>query len=86
MRNERFEPILNGQPIDSRQQRIRYAANGRDTRVHTVTLGPYLENELALTPMQLVQGRNVIELLAANLVPNLQTTVNLREVELLIRY
>ena len=47
-RTEQFQASLNGQPIEPGQQQVRYAANGRDTRIHTVKLGPYLEYEIAL--------------------------------------
>src|SRR5262249_11890823 len=40
IRDERFALTVNGRPITLEQQKVRYAANGRDTRVHTVTLEP----------------------------------------------
>jgi hypothetical protein len=52
---------LNGRPIDTSRQQVRYAANGRDTRIHTVTLGPYQEQVLALQPAQLRKGENILE-------------------------
>ena len=56
-RSEQFQVSLNGQPIEAGQQQVRYAANGRDTRIHTVKLGPYLEYEAALRPNQLAGAR-----------------------------
>jgi hypothetical protein len=85
-RAERFQPSLNGKPIDAGKQQVRYAANGRDTRIHTVALGPYLEYEIALQPSQLRKGENVLEAAPAKLLPDLATKINLTEVELLVSY
>jgi hypothetical protein len=86
MRDEQFAASLNGQPITPDQQQVRYAANGRDTRVHTVTLGPYLEYELTLRPSQLRRGENLLEVAPTRLRPELATTIQLREIELEVRY
>jgi hypothetical protein len=86
MRDEQFSASLNGQPIAPDQQQVRYAANGRDTRVHTVTLGPYLEYELTLRPHQLRRGENQLEVTPMRLVPELATTIQLREIELLVSH
>lgn len=55
-RSEQFQASLNGQPIEAVQQQVRYAANGRDTRIHTVKLGPYRSYEATLRPNQLTKG------------------------------
>ena len=86
MRHERFAPSVNGQPIEPDQQQVRYAANGRDTRVHTVALRPYLEYEISLRPSQLCDGENVLDVAPTQLVSELATTVNLREIELQVSY
>ena len=86
MRDEQFQTSLNGQPIKAPQQQIRYAGNGRDTRVHTVTLGPYLEYEITLHPSQLEKGENLLEVTPARLVPELATKISLLEIELLVGY
>ena len=86
MRHERFAPSVNGQPIEPDQQQVRYAANGRDTRVHTVALRPYLEYEISLRPSQLCDGENVLEVVPTKLVSELATTVNVREIELQVSY
>lgn len=86
MRDELFAVSLNGQPIAPDQQQVRYAANGRDTRVHTVALGSYLEYEISLRPNQLRRGENLLEVAPKRLVPELATTIQLREIELLVSY
>ncbi|HPV24944.1 MAG TPA: hypothetical protein PLJ65_12270, partial [Casimicrobium sp.] len=55
-RTERFAITLNGKPVDESALTIRSAAGGRDTRMHTITLGPYLEYELAPKAEELVRG------------------------------
>ncbi len=85
-RTEQFQATLNGQPIEAGQQHVRYAANGRDTRVHTVKLGPYLEYEISLHPSQLKKGENHLELTPTRLIPELATRINLLEIELLVGY
>lgn len=86
MRDEQFTLSLNGETLGPQQQQVRYAASGRDTRVHTVRLGPYLEYELALRPGQLRRGENRLEVAPARLRPELATTIQLREIELEVRY
>jgi hypothetical protein len=86
MRDEQFAVSLNGKPITSDQQTVRYAANGRDTRVHTVTLGPYLEYEVTLKPTQLRRGENRLEVAPKRLIPQLTAPIQLREIELAVRY
>ena len=85
-RTEQFQASLNGQPIEAGQQQVRYASNGRDTRVHTVKLGPYLEYEITLQPAQLKKGENHLEITPTKLLPKLATNINLREIELLVSY
>jgi len=85
-RTEQFQASLNGQPIAASQQQVRYAANGRDTRIHTVKLGPYLEYEITLQPSQLKKGENHLEVTPATLLPKLTTKINLLEIELFVRY
>ena len=55
------ERAVRGEPerpaAGARAMRVRYAANGRDTRIHTVTLVPYLEYEIALRPDGILRGR-----------------------------
>jgi hypothetical protein len=65
---------------------VRYAANGRDTRIHTVKLGPYLEYEVTLQPSQLSKGENVLEITPTRLIPAVATKINLVEIELHIAY
>lgn len=85
-RTEQFVVSLNGRPIDSSRQQVRYAGNGRDTRIHTVALGPYLEYEITLHPTQLCQGENLLEVKPTRLNPDLATKINLVEIELHVRY
>jgi len=85
-RREQFSLSLNGQHITSDLVRVSYAANGRDTRVHTVTLGPYMEYEVALGPSRMRRGGNALEVIPAQLVPELAGVINLVELELLVRY
>jgi hypothetical protein len=85
-RTEQFQASLNGQTIQPDQQQVRYAANGRDTRIHTVTLGPYLEYEITLQPAQLTKGENRLEVTPTRLIPELATKINLTEIELLAGY
>ena len=86
MRDERFAMSVNGQPVAAEQMQVRYAANGRDTRVHTVTLLPYLEYEIALKANQLGRGENRLEVAPQRLVPALTATIQVRELELVVRY
>jgi hypothetical protein len=85
-RADQFQASLNGQVIEPSQQQVRYAANGRDTRIHTVKLGPYLAYEVALRPNQLRRGENVLEITPTRLIPDLATKINLVEIELHIAY
>jgi len=65
---------------------VRYAANGRDTRIHTVKLGPYLEYEVLLRPNQLVKGENVLEIMPTRLTADPATNIHLVEIELRVDY
>jgi hypothetical protein len=85
-RTERFQASLNGRRIEPGEQQVRYAANGRDTRIHTVKLGPYLEYEVALPPDRLSKGENVLEVAPTRLIPDVATKVNLVEIELQVSY
>lgn len=85
-RTEQFRASLNGQPIAASHQQIRYAANGRDTRIHTVKLGPYQEYKITLQPVQFEKGENRLEVTPTKLLPELTTEINLLEIELLVRY
>ncbi len=86
VRSERFALRLNGQPIAENQMTLRYASNGRDTRMHTVTLGPYLEYEVVLNPSQLKAGENVLEVMPTKLRPDLKPKIHLLELELSVVY
>jgi len=85
-RTEQFRVGLNGQPIEPGAQRVRYAANGRDTRIHTVKLGPYLAYEVSLHPSQLRRGENVLKITPTRLIPGLATKIALVEIELHVDY
>jgi hypothetical protein len=85
-RSERFQASLNGRAIEPGRQTVRYSANGRDTRIHTVTLGPYLEYEIPLQPSQLVRGENVLEVTPTRLAADLTAKINLVEIELRVGY
>jgi hypothetical protein len=86
VRREQFQVHLNGQPMQPDRQQVRYAANGRDTRIHSVKLGPYLEYEIFLRPNQLCTGENVLTVTPTRLNTDLKTKINLVEMELLVRY
>jgi len=85
-RTEEFELRLNGHGLQPTPDQVRYAANGRDTRIHTVKLGPYLEYEIALGPDRLRKGENVLQVTPKSLIADLATKVNLVEIELHVRY
>jgi hypothetical protein len=85
-RSEQFQASLNGRPVEPGRQQVRYAANGRDTRIHTVALGPYLEYEVSLRPDQVRRGENVLGVTPTRLVPDLTTKINLVEIELHVSY
>src|SRR5262249_36572744 len=76
-RTEQFQARLNGQPLEPNTN---YTANGRDTRIHTVALGPYLEYDVTLRPSQLQKGDNLLEVKAVRLLPDLTTKINLAEI------
>lgn len=82
-RTEQFQALVNNQPVEAS---TRYAANGRDTRIHTVALGPYLEYDVSLRPNQLKQGDNVLEVKPIRLHSDLTTKINLAEIELRVGY
>lgn len=54
--------------------------------MHTVTLGPYLEYEVALTSEQLNAGENVLVVTPTKLVPGLKPAIHLLELELSVEY
>ena len=85
-RTEQFQVSLNGHPLEPGRQKVRYAANGRDTRIHTVKLGPYLAYEVSLRPDQLRKGENVLEVTPTRLIPDPVTKINLVEIELHVSY
>lgn len=85
-RHEQFEANLNGRKIDPKRFSVRYAANGRDTRIHTVALGPYLEYDLAVQPRELVKGQNVLEVTPSRLTADIAGKINLVEIELQVAY
>jgi hypothetical protein len=86
MRSERFAISLNGRRFEPGTLRVRYAANGRDTRIHTVTLLPYLQYEVALRPADILRGENVLEVTPERLIADLLGKINLVEVELSVSY
>ena len=85
-RTEQFQASLNGHRIEPGRRQVRYAANGRDTRIHTVKLGSYLEYEVSLRPNQLSKGENVLEVTPTRLTADLATKINLVEIELHVGY
>ncbi len=85
-RTEQFQASLNDRPIEPGRQQTRYAANGRDTRIHTVKLGPYLEYEVSLRPSQLSRGENMLEVTPTRLTADLAGKINLVEIELHVAY
>ena len=85
-RTEQFRASLNGQPLEPARQKVLYAANGRDTRIHTVALKPYLEYEVPLKPIELRKGENVLEVTPTRLVPHPAAKINLVEIELRVGY
>jgi hypothetical protein len=86
VRSETFEIYLNDKQVDLSGQQVWYAANGRDTRVHTVQLGPYLEYEISLHSNQLRAGENTLEVRSSRLVPGIPGQIHLTEIELFVRY
>jgi hypothetical protein len=85
-RSEQFEVRLNDTPLPAGKLRALYAANGRDTRIHTVALGPYLLVEVSLGPRQLRRGENVLEVTPTQLVAGLTVPLRLAEIELRVAY
>ena len=85
-RSEQFEVSLNGRPVDPGRRSIRYAPNGRDTRIHTVKIGPYQQYDLSLGSEELLRGENVLEIKPIKLLPGIIEKVNLIELEVMIRY
>ena len=86
MRDEQFSVRLNGQHVAVSQPQVRYAANGRDSRLHSVPFGPYLQFEIAVRPQQMKRGTNQFVVQAKTLVPTLTKRMELREVELSVGY
>jgi hypothetical protein len=85
-RSETFDITLNRHPLEPPDQAVSYAANGRDTRIHTVKLGPYLRYDVALKPSQLKRGENALEIKPSRLIADLVGKINLVEIELSVRY
>jgi hypothetical protein len=85
-RGEQFSIRLNGGDVDPARLRVSYTANGRDTRIHTVALGPYLDYELSLRPDQLKRGDNMLEVTPVRLATDLLQKVNVVELEFLVDY
>jgi hypothetical protein len=85
-RSEQFQVTLNGQRLQPGPHEVRYSPNGRDTRIHTVKLEPYLQYEIALRPGQLRKGENVLEVAPTRLTAELATKIQLVEIELSVRY
>ena len=85
-RSERFALKLNEQPILDEQTSLRCAANGRDTRMHTNTLGPFLEYEVQLKPTQLKSGVNELVVSPTKLRPDLSQQIHLMELELTVEH
>jgi hypothetical protein len=86
VRSERFRATLNGRPLEPGAGELQYAAGGRDTRMHTVALPPYLQYEVAVRAAQLRQGENTLEVAASRLLAGLTTTIKLAEIELVVRF
>ena len=63
-----------------------YAAHGRDARIHTIKLEPYLLYEIALEPGLMKKGENLLEVEPSRLLPGLRDTISLLEIELIARY
>lgn len=85
-RTEQFNIAVNGRPIAAENLRVLYAANGRDARIHTIKLQPYLLYEIALDPSLMKQGENLLEVEPSRLLPWLRDTISLLEIELIARY
>lgn len=86
VREERFSVRINGRPVAQQSLTLRYAPNGRDTRIHTVPLKPYQLCELILRPDQLRAGSNTLELQPIRLLKGTTGKVYLVEIELEVRY
>jgi hypothetical protein len=85
-RSETFQITLNGRPVEPPDEAVTYAANGRDTRIHTVKLGPYLRYDVSLKPGQLKKGENTLEVTPGRLIADLAGKIGLVEIELSVRY
>ncbi|MBI2432011.1 MAG: hypothetical protein HYV26_03990 [Candidatus Hydrogenedentes bacterium] len=85
-RTELFQVVLNGSAVDPAILKWMYVANGRDTRIHTVTLGPHFQPEISLGPEHLRHGENVLEVVPLQLDTGLTAKINLAEIELLLDY
>ena len=87
-RTEQFEVTLNGRRIDpqDQSQSILYASNGRDTRIHTVNLGPYFCYDLSLKPGQLEKGENTLQIKPTRLEADLVGKIHLVEIELTLQF
>ncbi len=85
-RTEQFDICLNGRKIEPGAMQIRYAANGRDTRIHSVTRGPYQEYEIPLGKDWMVRGENKLEVTPRRLDSDLPGKIYLFEMELDVSY
>jgi hypothetical protein len=85
-RSDRFQVSLNGQAIEPDSTLLQYAANGRDLRIHTVALGPYLEYTIALEAAQLRRGDNRLAVAPTALASPPATALRLVELELQVSY
>lgn len=85
-RTEAFAIALNGNTIDPGAMTVRFAGSGRDTRMHTVSLAPFLEFEIALRADHIARGENSLVVTPAKLDPAIGGKINLTEIELTVRY
>ncbi|NUM55831.1 MAG: hypothetical protein HUU46_19495 [Candidatus Hydrogenedentes bacterium] len=85
-RTDAFTIALNGGAIDAGAISLRFAGSGRDTRMHTVTLAPFLEFEIALRADHIARGENSLVVAPAKLNSEIAGKMNLTEIELDVRY
>jgi hypothetical protein len=85
-RSESFDILLNGKRLDPANYFLTFSSYGRDTRTHTVPLGPYLNYSIPLKPDQLVKGINQLEIRPTELKNDRTGEVRLTEVELIVNY
>jgi len=77
---------LNGNVLELGDEQTLYVANGRDTRIHTVTLGPYIQYSVPLAATQLQKGDNTLEVTPTHLNAAVKTAIALSEIELIVEY